>query len=37
MQSENSEIETDIISRLQIIEKFGNDASNGLDFANDQN
>jgi hypothetical protein len=30
MQSDNSEIETETIQRLQLIEKFGNDASDGL-------
>ena len=30
MQSDNAEIETETISRLQLIEKFGNDASAGL-------
>ena len=30
MQNKNSEIETEAIQRLQLIEKFGNDANNGL-------
>ena len=30
MQNDNSEIELETISRLQLIEKFGNDANNGL-------
>lgn len=37
MQSDNSEIETETIQRLQLIEKFGNDASAGLQLANQQN
>tara|TARA_B110000285_G_C15062016_1_gene582924 strand:+ start:287 stop:547 length:261 start_codon:yes stop_codon:yes gene_type:complete len=37
MQSDNSEIETETIQRLQLIEKFGNDANNGLDAAKHEN
>lgn len=37
MQSDNAEIETETISRLQLIEKFGNDASAGLQVAQQQN
>jgi hypothetical protein len=37
MQSDNSEIETETIQRLQLIEKFGNDASAGLQLASQQN
>jgi len=33
MQGENSEIETETISRLLLIEKFGDDANNGLQLA----
>lgn len=33
MQSDNSEIETETIQRLQLIEKFGNDANDGLQAA----
>lgn len=33
MQSDNSEIETDTIARLQIIDKFGQDAAQGLALA----
>lgn len=37
MQSDNSEIETETIQRLQLISKFGNDASNGLQLAKQEN
>ena len=37
MQGDNSEIETETIQRLQLIEKFGNDASNGLQAAKQEN
>ena len=37
MQSDNSEIETETIQRLQLIQKFGNDASNGLAQAKAEN
>jgi len=37
MQSDNSEIETETIQRLQLIEKFGNDANNGLEAAKHEN
>mmetsp|Transcript_5439 Transcript_5439/g.8430 ORF Transcript_5439/g.8430 Transcript_5439/m.8430 type:complete len:98 (+) Transcript_5439:398-691(+) len=37
MQNDNSEIETETISRLQLIEKFGNDAQSGLTLARQQN
>lgn len=37
MQSDNAEIETETIQRLQLIEKFGNDASNDLQIALQQN
>ena len=37
MQNDNSEIELETISRLQLIEKFGNDANNGLHQAKQQN
>ncbi len=30
MQNKNSETETEAIQRLQLIEKFGNDANDGL-------
>jgi hypothetical protein len=33
MQSDNAEIETETIQRLQLIEKFGNDAAGGLQVA----
>ena len=37
MQSDNSEIETETIQRLGLIQKFGNDASNGLQLAQHEN
>lgn len=37
MQSDNSEIETETIQRLQLIQKFGDDASNGLAQAKSEN
>jgi hypothetical protein len=33
MQNDNSEIEAETISRLQLIEKFGQDAKDGLEVA----
>ena len=33
MQNDNSEIETEAINRLQLIEKFGDDANQGLHIA----
>jgi len=33
MQNDNSDIETETISRLQLIEKFGDDANQGLHVA----
>ena len=33
MQNDNSEIETEAIKRLQLIEKFGDDANQGLHIA----
>ena len=37
MQNDNAEIEQETISRLQLIEKFGQDANNGLQLAKKQN
>jgi len=37
IQNNNSKIETETIQRLLLIEKFGNDASNGLQLATEQN
>lgn len=37
MQNDNSEIETETIQRLQLIEKFGDDANQGLHTAKMQN
>jgi len=37
MQNDNSEIETETIQRLQLIEKFGDDANQGLHAAKMQN
>jgi hypothetical protein len=37
LQNNNSKIETETIQRLLLIEKFGNDANNGLQLANQQN
>lgn len=37
MQSDNSEIETETIQRLQLIQKFGNDANNSLTHAKGEN
>jgi len=37
MQNDNAEIEQETISRLQLIEKFGQDANNGLELAKKQN
>lgn len=36
LQNDNSEIELETIQRLQLIEKFGNDAKNGLQQARQQ-
>jgi hypothetical protein len=33
MQNDNADIETETISRLQLIEKFGDDANQGLHVA----
>lgn len=37
LQNDNAEIETETIQRLQLIEKFGDDASAGLKVAEQQN
>ena len=37
MQNDNSEIETETIKRLQLLEKFGDDANQGLHIAKQQN
>lgn len=37
MQNNNSSIELETIKRLQVVEQFGVDASNGLSQANNQN
>ena len=37
MQNDNSEIETEKIQRLQLIEKFGDDANQGLHASKMQN